>query len=440
MAAKGLTGPGYDGHAFWDTEAFVLPVLIHTLPDAARDALMFRHRILPLARARAHQLSLRGAAMPWRTIHGEECSGYWPAGTAAFHINADIAWSVERYVAATNDEDFDRREGLELLVESARLWAYLGHWGSDERFHIHGVTGPDEYSALVDDNTYTNLMAKRNLIAAAEAAARYRREAAELGVVPGEVEEWMRAGQGMAVPFDEALQVHAQDQDFLTHDVWDFEGTEAEQYPLLLHFPYFELYRKQVVKQSDLVLALHLCGDEFTLEQKRRAFEHYEALTVRDSSLSACTQAVVAAEVGHIELAYDYLAEAALMDLHDLNDNTADGVHIASLGGAVIAVIAGLGGMRDLDHSLAYSPRLPAGLERVTFNASSRGAHIRVTITHEEATYEVRSGGPITIRHHGDDVELAPGDPVTLQIPTIEQLAPPEQPPHCQPKVRRSRY
>jgi alpha,alpha-trehalose phosphorylase len=440
IAAKGLTGPGYDGHAFWDTEAFVLPVLIHTFPRAARDALRWRHRILPLARERAQQLQLKGAAMPWRTIHGEECSGYWPAGTAAFHINADIAWSVERYVAATGDEDFERTEGLELLIESARLWAHLGHFGADEKFHIHGVTGPDEYSALVDDNVYTNLMAAKNLGAAADAATRYRREAAELGVVPDEVDHWQRAADAISIPFDERLGVHAQDQDFLTHDVWDFEHTPPDHYPLLLHYPYFELYRKQVVKQSDLVLALHLCGDRFTTEQKRAAFDYYEALTVRDSSLSACTQSVVAAEVGHMDLAYEYLVEAALMDIHDLNHNTADGVHIASLGGAVIAIIAGLGGTREFDHQISFHPRLPDGLDSVTFNVSTRGARLRVQMRHEQATYEVRAGGPITIVHHGDEVEIAAGNPVTLEIPPLPDIPPaPRQPPGCEPKVRRKR-
>jgi alpha,alpha-trehalose phosphorylase len=440
IPANGLTGRGYDGHTFWDTESYTLPVLTYTLPQAARDALAWRHSTLPQARARARELLLEGAAFPWRTIRGEECSGYWPAATAAFHINADIAWAVQRYVQATGDEDFERMEGLELLVESARLWAHLGHFGADERFHIHGVTGPDEYSALVDDNVYTNLMAARNLAAAADAATRYRREAAALGVVADEIAHRQRAAEAISVPFDERLGVHAQDQDFLTHDVWDFDHTPPDHYPLLLHYPYFELYRKQVVKQSDLVLALHLCGDHFSVEEKRAAFDYYEALTVRDSSLSACTQSVIAAEVGHLDLAYEYLAEAALMDIHDLNHNTADGVHIASLGGAVIAVIAGLGGTREFNNQLTFRPRLPDGLDGVTFNVSTRGARLRVQVRHEEATYEVRAGGPITIGHHGDDVEIAAGNPVTLEIPTLPDIPPaPRQPAGCEPKVRRKR-
>ncbi|HEU4656630.1 MAG TPA: glycosyl hydrolase family 65 protein [Capillimicrobium sp.] len=440
IAAKGLTGPGYDGHAFWDTECFVLPVLMHTLPDAAREALKWRHRILPLARERAKMLGLRGATMPWRTIHGEECSGYWPAGTAAFHINADVAWAVERYVAATGDDDFLAKEGLELLVESARLWIHLGHWGADGMFHIHGVTGPDEYSALVDDNVYTNLMAAWNLGAAAEAAERHRQAAGKLGVVHEEVVAWRSACERIYVPYDEELGVHPQDKDFLEHDVWDFAAMSEDDYPLLLHFPYFELYRKQVVKQADLVLALHLCGQRFTLDEKRRDFEHYERLTVRDSSLSAATQAVIAAEVGHVELAYDYLAEAALMDIHDLAHNTQDGVHMASLAGAVTAAVSGLGGLREYDHTLTFRPRLPLDLLRLTFRVSSRGTIMKVEVTREDATYSITSDGePLEIEHYGERLTVVPGEPVTRPIPEAPDVGPISQPPGREPRVRRDR-
>jgi alpha,alpha-trehalose phosphorylase len=332
IAAKGLTGPGYDGHTFWDTETFVLPVLTYTAPHGRprRAALASRDARFG-ARERGEAPRVRGAAFPWRTIDGRECSGYWPAGTAAFHINADIADAVGRYQAASDDEAFEREFGLELLVETARLWRSLGHHDSRGRFRIDGVTGPDEYSAVADNNVYTNLMAQRQPAPGADAADRHPDRAAELGVNPEEIGGVARRGRDDADPFDERLGIHPQAEGFTEHQLWDFDGTAPEQYPLLLHFPYFDLYRKQVVKQADLVLALHLRGDAFSAEQKARNFAYYEALTVRDSSLSACTQAVIAAEVGHLELAYDYFAEAALMDLDDLEHNTRDGLHIASL-------------------------------------------------------------------------------------------------------------
>jgi alpha,alpha-trehalose phosphorylase len=437
IAAKGLTGTGYDGHAFWDTESFVLPVLSYTAPSAVRDALTWRHSILPIARRRAELLSLQGAAFPWRTIAGEECSAYWPAGTAAFHINADIADAVVRYLRVTGDERFEREEGIEVLIETARLFQSLGHHDPDGGFHIDGVTGPDEYSALVDDNVYTNLMAQRNLRAAAEIAERSPGKARRLGVTGEEIAAWRLAADGMAVPYDERLGIHPQDADFTRHAAWDFEATR-DRYPLLLHFPYFDLYRKQVVKQADLVLALLTRGDAFTPEEKNRDFVYYEAITVRDSSLSACTQGVMAAETGHVELAYDYFCEAAEMDLEDLEHNTRDGLHIASLAGAWITTVYGFGGLRDHGEKLAFSPRLPRELSRISFGLGYRGRLLRVEFTGTEARYRLRAGAPLEITHHGQPVTVAEGEPASLEIPQIVAGEPPTQPPGRAPKSVRA--
>jgi alpha,alpha-trehalose phosphorylase len=437
IPAKGLTGPGYGGHTFWDTETFVLPMLSFTAPIAAASALRWRHSTLPLAISRAAQLGLAGAAFPWRTITGAECSGYWPAGTAAFHVNADIAVAAVRYVDATGDEEFVRGPGMELLVHTARLWCSLGHHDSEGRFHIDGVTGPDEYSAIADDNVYTNLMARRNLLAAADAAKQYPERARELGVTDAESALWRNAAQTMTVPFDQARGVHAQAAGFTRHQTWDFARTPAGQYPLMLHFPYFDLYRKQVVKQADLVLAMHLCSSAFTPEQKARNFEYYERLTVRDSSLSACTQAAIAAEVGHLDLAFDYLSEAALMDLHDLEHNTRDGVHIASLAGTWIALVSGFGGFRDTDGAFSFTPRLPEALTRLAFTLFIRGQRLRVEVTHSEARYALADGEPLEILHHGQTVSISAGKPQSLPIPAAPSRPRPSQPPGREPVHRR---
>ena len=437
IPAKGLTGPGYDGHSFWDTETFVLPVLSYTAPDAVADALRWRSSILPDAKARAEQLGLRGAAFPWRTIGGQECSGYWPAGTAAFHINADIADAVVRYVNATGDDDFEREVGVELLVETARLWRSLGHHDLHGQFRIEGVTGPDEYSAIADNNVYTNLMAQKNMLAAADAAKRHLAEAEALGVDAEELAQWADAARAIVVPYDEDLQVHPQSEGFTGHERWDFGRLEPGDRPLLLHVPYFDLYRKQVVKQADLVLALHLRGDAFSPDQKARDFAYYEPLTIRDSSLSACTQAVVAAEVGHVELAYDYLGEAALMDLDDLETNTGDGVHIASLAGAWLAVVAGLGGLRDHDGGLHFAPRLPEALPRVTFRLAYRGRRLQVEIRSDHATYVLHAGDELTVTHHGEEILLEGDTPQSRPIPAIDPGPVPKQPPGRAPLRRR---
>ena len=437
IPAKGLTGPGYGGHAFWDTETFVLPMLAYTTPDAAASAsVACRHRSA-LALDRAAQLGLQGAVFPWRTIAGQECSGYWPAGTAAFHVNADVAVAAVRYVDATGDQEFARGPGMDLLVHTARLWRSLGHYDDQGRFHIDGVTGPDEYSAVADDNVYTNLMAAENLRAAADVAKQYTERARDLGVSDEESAGWRDAAEAMTIPFDETLGVHPQAAGFTRHQVWDFAGTSAGQYPLMLHFPYFDLYRKQVVKQADLVLAMHLFSGAFTSEQKARNFAYYERLTVRDSSLSACTQAAVAAEVGHLDLALDYLGEAALMDLRDLEHNTRDGIHIASLAGTWAALVSGFGGFRDLDGTFSFTPRLPQGLIRLAFTLLIRGRRLRVEVTHAEATYTLADGDPLEIVHHGQPVSLSAGKPQARPIPAAPSRTRPSQPSGREPVHRR---
>jgi alpha,alpha-trehalose phosphorylase len=429
VAAKGLTGPGYDGHSFWDSEIFALPVFTYTLPDSAADALCWRHEILPQARHRAAELGLNGAAFPWRTINGAESSAYWPAGTAAFHVNADIANAVVRYVDATGDERFHRTVGADLLVETARMWCSVGHFDPSGRFRVDGVTGPDEYSAVADNNVYTNLMAKANLLAAADTITRFPDRATDLAVTDDEVAGWRQAAAAMTVPYDERLGVHPQAEGFTDHQRWNFDGTPADDYPLMLHYAYFDLYRRQVVKQADLVLAMYLCPDEFTVAEKQRNFDYYEALTVRDSSLSACVQSVLAAEVGHLDLATDYLCEAAMMDLRDLEHNTKDGLHIASLAGAWLALVAGFGGMRHRPGgSLTFAPRVPPCSTRLVFRMRFRDRLVRVDTTEDEAVYTLLEGEPLEIGHHHERFTVTTGEPVRRPVPPLERRPAPAQP------------
>lgn len=435
IPAKGLTGPGYDGHAFWDTEIFVLAALSYLVPDAAANALRWRHSTLPAALARAKQLGLQGAAFPWRTINGEECSGYWPAGVAAFHVDADIADAALRHVRATSDVEFERTIGLDLLVHTARLWRSLGHVDLLGRFCIDGVTGPDEYSAIADNNVYTNLMAQRNLAAAADMVERYPGESAALEVTSDESAAWRSLAAAVYIPFDETLGVHPQSEGFTRHERWDFEHTDADRYPLFLHFHYFDLYRKQVVKQADLVLAMYLRSDAFTHSQKVANFAYYETLTVRDSSLSACVQAVIAAEVGQLELAHDYLFESAFLDLDDIENNTRDGLHTASLAGIWMVIVAGYGGMRHDESALRFAPRLPAGLTRVRFGLILDDRTLRVEFTRARASYTLVEGESLRLLHYGHPVELTTAIPVRRSIPPGEVAGRvPSQPLHRSPR------
>ncbi len=434
IGAKGLTGSGYDGHSFWDMETYTLPVLTYVAPEAARDALLWRHSTLDRAKSRSRELGLLGAAFPWRTISGRECSGYWPAGTAAFHINADIADATRRYLAATGDESFESGPALDLLVETARLWRSLGHHDAQGGFRIDGVTGPDEYSSLADNNVYTNLMAARNLREAAALAARHPRGAERHGVDEEEIAAWRDAADAMVLPYDHELRVTPQSEGFTRYRRWDFEGTPDEKYPLLLHYPYYLLYSSQVVKQADLVFALYMCGDCFSDEQRARDFEYYERITTRDSSLSACVQAIVAVQVGHVDLAFDYLNETAFIDLRDLAFNTKDGIHIAALAGCWQVAVAGFGGMRDHNSTLQFAPRLPERLQRMRFRLLYQGRILQVTVGHDEARYELLDGEPLEIGHHGETVVLDDEDGVQVRaIPAAPARPRPAQPPRREP-------
>jgi beta-phosphoglucomutase len=424
IAAKGLSGEGYEGHYFWDTEIYVLPFFTWTRPEIARALLRFRIGILDKARARAQEMNQRGALFPWRTIGGEETSPYYPAGTAQYHIDADIAHALRTYLEATGDRALLGDGGAELLFETARLWADLG-WYNPRKggaFCINEVTGPDEYTALVNNNLYTNLMARENLELAVETARRMRSEtpaeldrvARAIGLEEAEVEAWERAAGAMYVPFDAGTGVHLQDDAFLDRPRWDFEHTPEGHFPLMLHYHPLVIYRHQALKQPDVVLAQVLLGHRFSLAEKKRNFDFYDPLTTGDSSLSPCIQSVAAAELGYLDQASSYFARTARMDLDDVNGNVADGLHTAAMAGTWISVVYGFAGLRDCslrgpEGCLSFSPRLPPHWSRLRFRLKVRDSLLQVTVTRGAAVYLVLEGSPLVIRHWGHPLALKPG-------------------------------
>ena len=426
IAAKAVTAGGYDGHYFWDTEVYVLPFLAYTNPDAARKLLRFRYQMLGAARERATELSQRGVLFPWRTINGKEASAYYAAGTAQYHINAAIVYALERYLNATGDIEFLAHEGSEILVETARMYEDLGFFDTNghEHFHIHSVTGPDEYTTVVNDNLYTNVMARFTMRYAARCVAflkecapdDYARLVRRTGLGPDEVGAWHRACDAMYVPFDEQLGIHPQDDSFLERERWDFENTPSDKYPLLLHFHPLVIYRQQVLKQADVVLAMYLRNEHFTQEQKRRNFDYYDPLTTGDSSLSACVQSIEASDVGYADLAWDYFEQALYLDLADTHGNTSDGVHVANAGGVWAAVVHGFAGLVDNGDVLRFSPRLPDAWEAVSFRLSRHGSDLAIRLDHDGATVEVLDGNPVPIRVGDDTVHATPEAPV--RVPT----------------------
>jgi alpha,alpha-trehalose phosphorylase len=414
VPAKGVTGHGYEGHYFWDTEIYVVPFLAHTTPQWARQVLEFRTGMLPAARVRAREVGHSGALFPWRTIDGREASAWYAAGTAQYHINADIAHALHQYNRVTGDLGFLLDQGAEVLVETARFWMELGFFDGEERFRINAVTGPDEYSTVVDNNAYTNVMARQNLEIAIRITEWLRaadpHAVAALGVDDAEIEGWRAAARQMHVPRNEELGIVLQDEHFLSRKRWDFAATPAESYPLLLHYHPLELYRHQVIKQTDVVLATYLAGEHFTLDEKRRTFDYYDPLTTGDSTLSAAIQSVIASEIGYADDALRYFTEALMVDLDDSHGNTADGIHVASAGGTWLALVAGFAGLRDSDGDVSFHPRLPAEWERLRFRVQVRGQVIEVDMTHAGTEYTVLEGRGLPIRHEGEELRLAPRD------------------------------
>jgi alpha,alpha-trehalose phosphorylase len=427
IPAKGVTGSGYSGHYFWDTEIYVVPYLAYTSPLWARNALRARATILPLARDRARALNEAGALFPWRTINGEEASAYYAAGTAQYHINADITFALAKYVDATGDVDFLADGAIDIAVETARMWMTLGFWrdNGDATFEIHGVTGPDEYTTVVNNNLYTNVMARFNLRYARKVVrsierARpdaYDRMVARLGLRPEELDEWDRAASTMAIPYSESLEIHPQDSHFLEREVWDLAATPESQKPLMLHFHPLVIYRFQVLKQADVVLALFLQGDQFTSREKLADFDYYDPLTTSDSTLSNVVQSIIAAEIGYRELALEYFLHTAFVDLADLHKNTADGVHVASAGGVWSALVCGFGGMRDYDGKLSFDPRLPEDWPELRFRLTWHSTRILVELTaHSMRVSVVEGEGGVSFQVRGTTYRVSPEVDVEIRL------------------------
>jgi alpha,alpha-trehalose phosphorylase len=415
LAAKGLTGSGYEGHYFWDTEIYGMPFFNHCLPGTARALISYRIKTLDNARARAREMHQKGALYPWRTINGMEASAYFPAGTAQYHINADIAYSVYQYLEVTGDDSILTDGAAEILIETARLFLDLGFFNPEkgDQFCINEVTGPDEYSALVDNNCYTNMMVQHHFENLVNLAKRIQETMPQLwnhlektlGITEKELDIFAQAAQNMYIPFDRSRGIHVQDDYFLNKEPWDVTRKGQLQHPLLLYYHPLVIYRHRVIKQADTVLAMLLQHHRFPWYQRRRNFAFYEPLTTGDSSLSACIQGIVAYDCGQNELGNRYIRQTALMDIEDLHRNTKDGLHTAAMAGSWMAMVYGLGGFRMREGLPSFRPQLPHQLQRLTFHLTFKKVTLTVTIEPETTTYETR-GGPITILHRSEHITV----------------------------------
>lgn len=408
LPAKGLTGSGYDGHYFWDTETYMFPFFAYTQPERARKLLMYRYGKLDAARKRALELGYENCALyPWRTINGEECSPYYPAGTAQYHINADIAYAVITYYRVTQDKEFLFRYGAEILAETARFWMKIGFFNPnrDGKFCINCVTGPDEYTALVNNNCYTNLMAASNLKYAAEALREFEQElpeeyikfSARRNIYPEERNSWEKASENIYLPYDEQKGIYLQDDQQLDRIPWEMEQIPRENFPLLLHYHPLTIYRHLICKQADLVLAMVLNGDNFTFTDKEKALDFYETITTHDSSLSRMIFCILACNTQKYNKADKYFAQGSACDIHDVQGNTTDGLHMANLGGVWMGLIYGYAGMRIQDDALSFTPHCPSFLDSFSFRIKFGESKIRVEIRKNETFFSLVSGPEVKI-------------------------------------------
>ena len=417
VAAKGLSGEGYEGHYFWDSEIYVLPFFLSTEPAIAKALLEYRYNHLNSAHSHARIMGhLNGALYPWRTITGSECSSHYPSGSAQYHINGDIAGAFLNYWNVTHDAAF-LPQTCEVLVETARLWLDVGHW-LDGSFRIDCVTGPDEYTCIVNNNYYTNCCAANNLLGAYRLCGELEKLGGleelkkKLSLTDEELSAFKRAGEGMYYPHDEKLGIIAQDDSFLSKKRWELSAIPKENFPLLMHYHPLQINRCQVLKQADSVLANFLYREEDALTMMR-SFRYYEEVTTHDSSLSNCIYSIMAARLGDTGKAYAYLEKSIGIDTRDENGNTRDGLHIANMGGAYSILTFGFCGLRISDEGLSLFPLIPRELGKVSFPLYFRGRYIEIEAEEDRCTLRVTEGDTLKVSIYGESVNVS-GESITV--------------------------
>lgn len=410
VAAKGLSGEGYEGHYFWDSEIYVFPFFLLSEPEIALGLLKYRYLHLDDARAHARRLGhSTGALYPWRTITGSECSSHYPSGSAQYHINGDIAHAFTSYYDMTGDKAFLPCI-CEVLAETARLWIDTGHW-LNGKFRIDCVTGPDEYTCLVNNNYYTNACAAANLAAAARLCAELDKEGGldalkkKIGLRDEELSEFARTAKDMFFPYDESHRIIAQDDSFLSKKRLELSDIPKENFPLLMHYHAININRFQVLKQADSVLANYLYREETPL-MMMRSYRYYEEITTHDSSLSNCIYAIMAARLGDMKGAWTYFENSVGTDTADLSGNTRDGLHIANMGGVYAVMTAGFGGVRYGSDGISLFPLLPDGLVSYSFSLCYKGSHIAVTVGSNSCTLKLCEGEDAELTVYGEKVRV----------------------------------
>ena len=436
VGAKSMSGEGYRGHVFWDTEVFLLPFYIYTQPETAKALVLYRYNTLPGAIRNAKENGFAGAQYPWESADtGEETTPKWThdgvnriwTGEEEIHITACVAYGVMTYVTATDDWDFMRDYGAEMLYQTSRFWiSRLEHNQEADRYELTRVIGPDEFHEHIDNNTFTNRMAQWHLDKAAEIFARLSKECPaehaallqRLGVNEAEVAEWSRVASKIYIPMDAEKNLIEQFEGYF--DLEDIPITQWDENHMPLYpegHDHFTLNDSMLLKQPDVIMLIYMLPDEFSAEAKKANFEFYEKRTMHKSSLSPAIHAIMGIETGDYSSAHRYFERSAFVDLRNNQGNTADGMHIASAGGTWQSAVNGFGGFRVRHGQMTFKPWLPQEWEELTFSILWRGSKLNVTIGHDTCRFLLEGGSRSTETIVLGDQEFTLQNGVELSVP-----------------------
>ena len=419
IGAKGLTGDAYNGNAFWDTETYCLPFYLFTNPTAAKALIDFRYKTLPQAMARARELDCEGACYPIATIDGTESCTLWQHASLQFQPTTAVAYAIWHYVHVTGDKAFLHAEGAELLVQICRFLASRGQWSARGTFGYYAVMGPDEFQMMVNNNAYTNYMAKRTFefaLEVLESPSLPAPSVRERGLVTlNELDEWRHMAAEMFIPYNAATKLYEQHEGFFNLPHVDVDAIPVEDFPLYHHWSYDRIYRNDMVKQPDVLMFMLLYNQSFSWEEKQANYDYYEPRCIHESSLSPSVHSILAAELGRHQEAFDFFHFATRIDLDNYNRNTHEGIHTTSIAAAWMNIVYGFGGMRSDGEVLSFNPSIPAHWTRYSFQIIYHGSVVRVEVSQGNAVLRVINGEPVRVNVCGQVMEVN-RESITIEI------------------------
>lgn len=401
IGAKGLTGEAYNGHAFWDTETYCLPFYLFTKPEAAKSLLEFRYTTLPRARERARMLDCAGACYPVATLNGEEACNLWQHASLQFQPSTAVAYGIAHYAKVSGDLDFLYGHGAEMLVEICRFLASRGSWNQKgDGFGLYAVMGPDEFHMMVNNDVYTNFMAKKSFEYAVSTIAAMRKDrpasyaelSARTALREGELELFARCAERMIILYDERTKLYEQHEGYYGLPHLDVDSIPIEDFPLYHHWSYDRIYRTDMIKQPAVLMLMFLYGNDFELACKKANYEYYEPRCIHESSLSPSVHSILAAELGKGEEAASFFGFATRMDLDNYNRNSGEGLHTTSIAAAWVNIVYGFGGLRSDGELLSFAPTLPAPWKGYSFSLVYRGARIGLSVSAEAVEMKILEG------------------------------------------------